>query len=144
MIQVNDQIADRIVKIPTKEALQSIRIDASETVFASGYTIKSTEWDFGNGVTETNEGSPQLKSQKYEPGEHTIKLTLTRNDGEIFSHSFVLKIGDPLATISTNNKTPSKGEKVVFQAQKVSKETDVQYLWEIKKSGKDTVLYLFS
>jgi hypothetical protein len=29
---------------------------------------------------------------------------------------------------------------VIFQAQKVSKETDVQYLWEVKKEGIDTIL----
>jgi len=144
VIRINDQLADRIVKLPTKEALSNISIDASETVFASGYTTKTTEWDFGNGVTDTNEGNPQFEYQKYDPGEYTIKLTLVRNDGEQFSQNIVLRIGDPLAAISTNNKAPSKGEKVVFQAQKVSKEADVQYLWEVKKSGQDTALYSFS
>lgn len=140
VIKMNDQLADQIVKIPTKEALKNISIDASETVFSSWYTVKKTEWDFGNGVTDTNEGGPQFESQKYEPGEHMIKLTLTRNDNEIFSKNIVLKIGDPLAAISINNKTPSKWERVIFQAQKVSKETDVQYLWEVKKEGIDTIL----
>ncbi|MEI6711665.1 MAG: hypothetical protein WCK88_05820 [bacterium] len=43
------------MKISTKDALKPIRIDASETRFASGYTSKSTEWDFGNGNTHTND-----------------------------------------------------------------------------------------
>lgn len=108
MIKINDQLTDKEVKIPTKEALKSIRIDASETVFASGYTTKTTEWDFGNGVTDTNEGPPQFESQKYAPGTYTIKLVLTRNDNEQFSKNIVLKIGDPLAAISINNKAPNK------------------------------------
>ena len=144
MVKINDQLADKEIKIPTKEALQSIRIDASETVFASGYTIQKTEWDFGNGVTDSNEGPPQFESQKYSTGTYAIKLVLTRNDNVQFPKNIVLKIGDPLAAISVNNKTPNKWEKVVFQAQKVSKETDVTYLWEVRKSGKDTVLYSFS
>jgi hypothetical protein len=35
VIKMNDQLADQIVKIPTKEALKNISIDASETVFSS-------------------------------------------------------------------------------------------------------------
>jgi hypothetical protein len=55
VLRINDQIADKVVKISTKEALKPIRIDASETRFASGYTTKTTEWDFGNGNSDTNE-----------------------------------------------------------------------------------------
>ncbi len=132
-LKINDQIVDKIVKISTKEALKPLRIDASETRFASGYTIKSTEWDFGNGNTDTNEGDPQFESQMYTPGDHTIRLKLMRNDGEEYSYSVMLKIGDPLASISTSHQTPYKGEKVVFQAKKTSNEADVQYVWEIKK-----------
>jgi hypothetical protein len=54
-LRINDQLADKVVKISTKEALKPLRIDASETRFASGYTTKSTEWDFGNGNTDKNE-----------------------------------------------------------------------------------------
>lgn len=108
MVKINDQLADKEIKIPTKEALQSIRIDASETVFASGYTIQKTEWDFGNGVTDSNEGPPQFESQKYSTGTYAIKLVLTRNDNVQFPKNIVLKIGDPLAAISVNNKTPNK------------------------------------
>lgn len=92
VIRVNDQVAGKIVKISTKEALKPIRIDASETRFASGYTTKSTEWDFGNGNTDMNDGDPQFESQMYTPGDHTVRLKLVRNDGEEFSSNFVLKI----------------------------------------------------
>lgn len=54
-VRINDQLADKVVKISTKEAKKPIRIDASETRFASGYTTKSTEWDFGNGKSDTND-----------------------------------------------------------------------------------------
>lgn len=54
-VKINDQLADGVMKLSTKEALKPIRIDASETRFASGYTTKTTDWDFGNGNTRTNE-----------------------------------------------------------------------------------------
>lgn len=144
VVKVNDQRVDGVVKISTKEALKPLRIDASETRFASGYTTKNTEWDFGNGNTDTNEGDPQFEAQQYTPGDHTIKLILTRNDGEEFPYTILLKIGDPLASISTTNQIPHKGEKVVFQAKKTSKEDDVSYLWEVKKQGIETVIHTFS
>lgn len=55
VLKINDQLVDKIIKISTKEALKPIRIDASETRFSSGYTTKTTEWDFGNGNSDTNE-----------------------------------------------------------------------------------------
>lgn len=44
-----------MVKIPTRESTQKILIDATQTKFSSGYTILSTEWNFGNGNTITRE-----------------------------------------------------------------------------------------
>jgi hypothetical protein len=35
-------------------------------------------------------------------------MTLTRNDGEVFSKNIILKIGDPIASIAVNNKRPNK------------------------------------
>ncbi len=133
VVKINDQLAEDVVKISTKEAINPIRIDASETRFASGYTTTTTVWDFGNGNNDTNEGNPQFEVQQYTPGNHTIRLKLTRNDGEEFSYTTVLKIGDPLAAISTSTSTPNKGEKVIFQAKKTSNESDVKYLWEVTK-----------
>lgn len=51
----NDQLATDTVKIPTRESTQKILIDATQTQFASGYTITRTEWDFGNGKTVIRE-----------------------------------------------------------------------------------------
>ncbi len=133
VVKINDQLAEDVVKISTKEAINPIRIDASETRFASGYTTTSTVWDFGNGNNDTNVGDPQFEVQQYTPGNHTIRLKLIRNDGEEFSYTTVLKIGDPLAAISTSTTTPNKGEKVIFQAKKTSNESDVKYLWEVTK-----------
>ncbi len=101
MVKINDQLVNRTFKISTKEALKPIRIDASETRFASGYTTKNTEWDFDNGNTDSNEGDPQFETQMYEPGDYVIQLKLTRNDDEEFTYPIFLKIGDPLASIST-------------------------------------------
>ena len=63
-----------------------------------------------------------------------MKITLTRNDGEVFTRNILLKIGDPIASISVNNQMPNKGDTVVFQAKKVS-EVGVSYSWEIKRFG---------
>lgn len=55
VVLFNDQLATDIVKIPTRESTQKILIDATQTTFASGYTILKTEWNFGNGNTITRE-----------------------------------------------------------------------------------------
>jgi len=46
IVYFNDQLATNTVKIPSREAIQKILIDATQTKFASGYTISKTEWDF--------------------------------------------------------------------------------------------------
>ncbi len=51
IIYFNDQLATDNVKIPTYETSQKVLIDATQSGFASGYTIAKTEWDFGNGAT---------------------------------------------------------------------------------------------
>ncbi len=69
-----------------------------------------------------------------------MKLTLTRNDGEVFSKAITLKIGDPIASIGVNNKKPNKGETVIFEAKKATQE-GVQYSWEIRKIGFEQPIY---
>lgn len=51
LVFFNDQLATDNVKIPTSESTRKILIDASQTKFSSGYSIVSTEWNFGNGNT---------------------------------------------------------------------------------------------
>lgn len=69
-----------------------------------------------------------------------MKLTLTRNDGEAFSKTIVLKIGDPIASIGINNRKPNKGETVIFEAKKANQE-GVQYSWEIRKFGVEQPIF---
>ena len=81
-----------------------------------------------------------MEFQKYRQGEHNIKLKLTRNDGEVFEKSIIMRIGDPIASIATNNTKPNKGEKVTFQAKKINQE-GVTFSWEIRKEGSESILY---
>jgi PKD repeat protein len=134
LVYFNDQLAADGVKIPTRESVQKVLIDATQTKFASGYTITKTEWDFGNGKTIIREGTPIVEAQNYKEGEYNVKITLTRNDGEVFTRTVLLKVGDPIASISVNNAAPNKGDNVIFQAKKVTQE-GVTYSWEIRKFG---------
>jgi len=140
IVYFNDQLATNTVKIPSREAIQKILIDATQTKFASGYTISKTEWDFWNGANVTREGPPIVESQEYDEGEYSIKLTLTRNDGEVFTRNILLKLWDPIASISVNNKTPNKGDTVIFQAKKVTQE-GVSYAWDIRKFGSEQTIF---
>jgi Type IV secretion system pilin len=140
LVYFNDQLATESVKIPTRESVQKVLIDPTQTKFASGYTITKTEWDFGNGKTTVREGPPIVEAQNYKEGEYTVKITLTRNDGEIFTRNILLKVWDPIASISVNNRTPNKGDTVIFQAKKVTQE-GVTYLWEIRKFGVERPLF---
>lgn len=134
LVYFNDQLATESVKIPSRESTQKVLIDATQSKFASGYTITKTEWDFGNGKTIIREGPPIVEAQNYKEGEYTVKITLTRNDNEKFTRSIRLKIGDPIASISVNNTAPNRGDNVIFQAKKVTQE-GVTYSWEIRKFG---------
>lgn len=140
VIYFNEQLANDSIKIPTKESMQKVLIDATQTKFAYGYTITKTEWDFGNGKWITREGPPIIEAQNYNEGEYTIKMTLTRNDGEVFSKNIILKIGDPIASIAVNNKRPNKWQIVIFEAKKATQE-GVLYIWEIRKFGSEQILY---
>ena len=136
----NDQLATDNVKIPTRESTQKILIDATQTKFSSGYSILKTEWNFGNGNTIIREWPPIVEAQDYKEGEFTVKVTLTRNDGETFTRSILMKIGDPIAAISVNTLSPNKGDNVVFQAKKVSEE-GVNYSWEIRRFGVEQPIF---
>ena len=140
LVYFNDQLATDSVKIPTRESVQKVLIDATQTKFASGYTITKTEWDFGNGKTIIRESAPIVEAQNYKEGDYNVKITLTRNDGEVFTRSILLKVGDPIASISVNNKAPNKGDNVIFQAKKVTQE-GVTYSWEIRKFGVEQPLF---
>ena len=135
----NDQLATDNVKLSSRESEQKVIIDASHTKFSSGYTIKKTEWDFGNGKTDTVDGAPLIKTQDYKEGEYIVKLKLTRNDDEVFTKNIILKVGDPIASIFASKLQPDKGEKVTFQAKKVSQD-GVSYAWEIRKIGSNSLL----
>ncbi len=139
VVYFNDQLATDNVKLSSRESEQKVIIDASHTKFSSGYTIKKTEWDFGNGKTDTNDGRPLIRSQDYKEGEYIVKLKLTRNDDEVFTKNIVLKVGDPIASIFASKLQPDKGEKVTFQAKKVSQD-GVSYAWEIRKIGSNSLL----
>jgi REJ domain len=139
IVYFNGQLAEENVKIPSKESEQKISIDATHTKFSSGYTIKKTEWDFANGKTDMNDGAPLMESQEYKEGEYIVKLKLTRNDDEVFTQNIILKVGDPIASIFASKLQPDKGEKVTFQAKKVSQD-GVSYAWEIRKIGSNSLL----
>ncbi len=140
LIYFNDQLAtNNTVKIPSLEANQKILVDATQTKFSSGYTIAKTEWDFGNGEKIVHDTPPVVEAQEFSEGEYSVKITLTRNDGETFSKSITLKVGDPIASINVSNKKPNKWDTVIFQAKKASQE-GVSYSWEIKKAGFEQVL----
>lgn len=140
IVYFNEQLATDSIKIPTKESLQKVLIDATQTKFAYGYSMLKTEWDFGNGKGATREGAPVIEAQDYKEGEYTIKLTLTRNDGEKFTKSIALKVGDPIASISVSNYKPNKGEVVVFEAKKATQE-GVIYSWEVRKFGVEKPIF---
>lgn len=140
IVYFNEQLATDSIKIPTKEATQKVLIDATQTKFAYGYTISKTEWDFGNGKGATRDGAPVIEAQDYNEGEYIVKLSLTRNDGEVFTKNINLKIGDPIASIAVSNKRPNKGQVVIFEAKKASQE-GVFYTWEIRKFGNEQVIF---
>lgn len=84
--------------------------------------IDSLAWDLGDGTTRTGWWTNHCYD---DPGEYTVALTATANDGETTTHTvsvIVGEIADPIAHVQPSTTDVATGERVEFTVEDTSGE----------------------
>ncbi|AQL42404.1 hypothetical protein BV210_06610 [Halorientalis sp. IM1011] len=105
--------ADAAVESTLVEVGESISFDGSGSTDPDG-SIESIEWEFGDGATATGAFTTHAYSS---PGEYTVTLTVTDDDGVTDSTNVTISVDTndaPTASASVSNTSPEPGESVTF------------------------------
>jgi hypothetical protein len=93
-ITVNEKIASLIVNVNSdrvenqtelkytpEDASYGLLFDATSSTPTSGTKFSRTQWDFGNGITRSYNGSPKVERIRYgREGDYEVTLRLTTNE----------------------------------------------------------------
>ena len=116
---------------------QQVNFNASQSRPAPGRTIRSFEWDFGDGTT----GTGQSTSHAYaSTGQFTVLLTVTDDAGRTATAAQTVTVGtgNPTADFTFNPSAPRSGQLVTFDAsgtQAATGRTIVSYSWSFGDGG---------
>ena len=105
-----------ILTSPTNPVInQSVNFNASTSRPAPGRTIRSFEWDFGDGTTA---GGATVQHAFTQQGTFTVILTVTDDAGRIATSSTAITVGtgNPTADFTFNPSAPRSGQQVTFDA----------------------------
>jgi len=126
---------------PTNPVIgQQINFNASQSRPAPGRTIRSFQWDFGDGTT----GTGQTTSHAYaNTGTFTVLLTVTDDAGRtaVATQSVTVGNGNPTADFTFNPSAPRTGQQVTFDAsstQAAPGRSVVSFSWSFGDGGSGT------
>jgi PKD repeat protein len=129
------------VTSPTNPIIgQQINFNAAQSRPAPGRTIRSFDWDFGDGTS----GSGQQTSHAYaSTGTFTVLLTVTDDAGRTSTAAQTITVGNgnPTADFTFNPSAPRSGQSVVFDAsatQAAPGRSIVSYSWAFGDGGSGT------
>lgn len=94
---------------------QAVNFNGSTSKPAPGRSIRSFEWDFGDG---TSAGGAQVSHAYATAGTYTVVLTVTDDAGRVgtTTTSVTVGSGDPSANFTFNPSAPRAGNPVTFDA----------------------------
>ena len=128
---------------------QTVNFNASQSRPAPGRTIRSFEWDFGDGTT----GAGQTTSHAYRStGTFTVLLTVTDDAGRTATATQTISVGvgNPTADFTFNPSAPRTGQQVTFDggpSQAAPGRSIVSYTWSFGDGGSgsgQTVTHTFT
>jgi PKD repeat protein len=130
-----------ILTSPTNPVInQAVNFNASTSRPAPGRTIRSFEWDFGDG----SRGSGATTTHAYtETGTFTVVLTVTDDVGRFATATTTVTVGqgNPTADFTFNPSAPRSGQQVTFDgspSRAASGRTIVSYSWAFGDGGSGT------
>lgn len=109
-------------KIGTTEARNGVVFDWSATLPKGGREVMSHSWEFAgaNGYkyfSDTIPGWPgTIRLQLPDNGSYTVKLSLTDNENNTITKSFLVAVSDPIAIIKQNPEQVTTTTQVSFDA----------------------------
>jgi PKD repeat protein len=130
-----------ILTSPTNPVIgQSVNFNASTSRPAPGRTIRSFEWDFGDGTRGTGATTTHAYATT---GTFTVILTVTDDVGRVATATSTITVGqgNPTADFTFNPSAPRSGQQVVFDAsptQAAPGRTIVSYSWAFGDGGSGT------
>jgi PKD repeat protein len=129
------------VTSPTNPIIgQQVNFNAAQSRPAPGRTIRSFDWDFGDGTS----GSGSQTSHAYaSTGTFTVLLTVTDDAGRIATAAQTITVGNgnPTADFTFNPSAPRSGQQVIFDAsasQAAPGRSIVSYSWSFGDGGSGT------
>lgn len=154
-ITVNEKIASLIVKVNSdrvdnetelkftpEDASYGLLFDATSSTPSSGAKFSRTQWDFGNGITRSYNGSPKVERIRYgREWDYQVVLRLTTNEWKQVEKNFIVSVHDPIATIEVNREDGFIGDQFTFSAKSSGIYRDLTYSWEIINIDTDRVVH---
>jgi PKD repeat protein len=120
---------------------QDVFFNAAQTTVATGRTIRSYDWDFGDGSPHASGVSP---SHRYAvEGAYVVTLTLTDDTGRTTAVSQSVKVSNtkPQAAFTFSPTAPHAGSPITFNAGTTTVapgRTIVSYAWDFGNGDKGT------
>lgn len=144
-IEVREKIASIILKVNSitlgnqeelkftpDEARYWLLFDATSSTPTSWARFTRTEWDFGNWVKRVYEGSPQIERVVFaSEWDYTVSLKLRTNEWKEVERKFVIRVHQPIATITASAEEWYMWDKFTFTAKNNSSQSNITYSWRI-------------
>ncbi|MCP4523723.1 MAG: PKD domain-containing protein, partial [Candidatus Gracilibacteria bacterium] len=130
------------LKFTPDESGYGLVFDATSSTPTGGARFTKTEWDFGNGVKRSNKGEPKIERIKYtKEGEYTVKFQVRTNENKTVKREFLIKVHDPIATITASQEKGFLGDKFTFSAKPTGSDQDLSYSWSIVDIERDKTVF---
>jgi PKD repeat protein len=129
------------VTSPTNPIIgQEVNFNAGQSRPAPGRTIRSFEWDFGDGARGTGQTTVHTYANT---GTFTVLLTVTDDAGRIATSTQAITVGNgnPTADFTFNPSAPRSGQQVTFDAsatQAAPGRSIVSFSWSFGDGGSGT------
>jgi len=157
-ISVNEKIASVIInvnsdrvsnddelKFTPEDANYGLLFDATSSTPTDGTRFSRTEWNFGNGIRKSYNGSPKIERIRYaNEWDYEVSFKLTTNEGKVIENNFTVYIRNPIAKIEVNREDGYIWDKFTFAAKSSGFYRDLRYSWEIVDIDNDTIIHQVS